>query len=84
MRATCRHMKMQQLTTLTRTVPPHVTMEILIDRHGAWVAFIAFLKALRGSARRKTHVADMPDHLRRDIGLAERSEPPPVFRGPMM
>lgn len=77
-------MKMQHLTTLTRTVPPHVTMEILIDRHGARAAFIAFLKALRGNARRRAGVVGMSDHLRRDIGLAERSEPPPVFRGPMM
>ncbi len=79
-----RLVKMQQLTTLTRTVPPHVTMEILIDRHGVWAAFLAFLKAVRGDARRKTTVADMPDHLRRDIGLAERREPPPVLRGPWM
>lgn len=77
-------MKMQQLTTLTRTVPPHVTMEILIDRHGTWGAFAAFLKAWRGAARRKPHLAEMSDHLRRDIGLAERGEPPPSIRGPWM
>lgn len=75
---------MQQLTTLTRTVPPHVTMEILIDRHGAWAAFGAFVKALRGTAKRKVDLAGMPDHLRRDIGLAERGVPPPVIRGPLM
>ena len=79
-----RHFKMQQLTTLTRSVPPHVTMEILIDRHGVWAAFAAFVKAVRGAARRKTEIAAMPDHLRRDIGLAERGEPPPVLRGPWM
>ena len=77
-------MKMQQPTTITRTVPPHVTMETLIDRHGAWVAFAAFVKALRGNARRGASAIEMSDHLRRDIGLAERGEPPPVFRGPMM
>lgn len=75
---------MQQLTTLTRTVPPHVTMEILIDRHGVWAAFAAFVKAMRGAARRKVEIGEMPDHLRRDIGLAERAEPPPVLRGPWM
>ena len=75
---------MQQLTTLTRAVPAHVTMEILIDRHCAWAAFAAFVKALRGNAKRKIDVADMPDHLRRDIGLAERAEPPPMIRGPWM
>ena len=75
---------MQQLTTLTRTVPPHVTMEILIDRYGAWAAFGAFVKAMRAAARRKTDIGEMPDHLRRDIGLVERGEPPPVLRGPWM
>ena len=50
---------MQQLTTLTRTVPPHVTMAILIDRHGAWAAFAAFVKALRGTTRRKFDNAEM-------------------------
>lgn len=73
---------MQQLTTLTRSVPPHVTMEILIDRHGVWAAFTAFLKAWRGTQRRRTATAEMSDHLRRDIGLTERGEPPPVIRGP--
>ncbi len=80
----CRQTEMQQLTTLTRAVPPHVTMEILIDRHGAWVAFRAFVKALRGTTQRKVEIAEMSDHLRRDIGLAERGEPPPVIRGPWM
>jgi uncharacterized protein YjiS (DUF1127 family) len=75
---------MQKLTTLTRTVPPHVTMEILIDRHGAWAAFAAFLKALHGNAKHKVEVAEMSDHLRRDIGLVERAEPPPALRGPWM
>ena len=75
---------MQQLTTLTRTVPPHVTMEILIDRHGVWTAFGAFLKAMRSATRHKAVIAEMPDYLRRDIGLAERGEPPPVLRGPWM
>jgi len=75
---------MQHSTTLTRTVPPHVTMEILIDRHGVWVALHAFVKALRSDARRKARIDEMPDHLRRDIGLAERGEPPPVLRGPLM
>lgn len=73
---------MQQFTTLPRTVPPHVTMEILIDRHGAWLAFRAFLRALSGRRRRRLAVTEMSDHLRRDIGLAERGEPPPVLRGP--
>lgn len=75
---------MQQLTTLTRTIPPHVTMAILIDRHGAWAAFRAFLTALAGAGQRRVDVAEMPDHLRRDIGFAERGEPPPVIRGPWM
>lgn len=79
-----RRTEMQQLTTLTRNVPPHVTMEILIDRHGAWAAFGAFVKALRGTSRRKVEVAEMSDHLRRDIGLVERAVPPPVIRGPLM
>jgi len=79
-----RQTDMQQLTTLTRSVPPHVTMEILIDRHGAWAALAAFVKALRRGARRRVEVAAMSDHLRRDIGLAERAEPPPVIRGPIM
>ncbi|MCB1335977.1 MAG: hypothetical protein KDK10_00455 [Maritimibacter sp.] len=72
---------MQQLLTLTRTVPPHVTMQILIDRHGAWGAFRAFLRALPGRRNRRLALADLSDHLRRDIGLAERGEPPPAFRG---
>lgn len=75
---------MQQLTTLTRTIPPHVTMEILIDRHGVWPAFTAFVRAARGATRRKTEIAGLSDHLRRDIGLAERAEPPPTLRGPWM
>jgi hypothetical protein len=75
---------MQHLTTLTRTVPPHVTMEILIDRHGAWTAFAAFVKALRGNAKRMVDTDQMSDHLRRDIGLVERAEPPPALRGPWM
>jgi len=79
-----RHIKMQQLTTLTRTVPPHITMGILIDRHGVWAAFGAFVRAMRGVARHKAEIGEMPDHLRRDIGLAERGEPPPVLRGPWM
>lgn len=75
---------MQQLTALTRTVPAHVTMAILIDRHGGWAAFRAFLTALAGARRRKIDLVEMSDHLRRDIGLAERGEPPPVIRGPWM
>lgn len=71
---------MQHLTTLTRSVPPHVTMALLIDRHGAWGAFRAFLRALAGARRRKAEIAAMSDHLRRDIGLAERGEPPPGLR----
>ena len=75
---------MQQTTNLTPTVPPHITMETLIDRHGTWAAFGAFVKALRGIRRRKTVIGDMPDHLRRDIGLVERGVPPPEFRSPVM
>lgn len=75
---------MQQTTTLTRTVPPHVTMEILIHRYGAWTAFAAFVKALRGAAKNKTDISHLSDHLRRDMGLAERAEPPPALRGPWM
>ncbi len=59
-------------------------MEILIDRHGVWAALAAFVKAWRGTARRKTALVEMSDHLRRDIGLSERAEPPPVIRGPWM
>lgn len=73
---------MQQLMNLTRSVPPHVTMEILIDRHGAWRAFFAFLRALPGRQSRRTALADLSDHLRRDVGLVERGEPPPTIRGP--
>lgn len=75
---------MQQSTTFTRTVPPHVTMEILIARHGAWAALRAFVRALGGAGKRKYAVASMSDHMRRDIGLAERGEPPPALRGPRM
>lgn len=71
---------MQQTTTLPRTIPPHITMQILIDRHGAWTSFRAFLRALIGARKRQTDIAAMADHLRRDIGLAERGEPPPALR----
>lgn len=73
---------MQQLSTPIRAVPPHVAMEILIDHHGVWGAFRAFLRAWRGLPRRRVGLAEMSDHLRRDIGLVERGEPPPVIRGP--
>ncbi len=71
---------MQNPTTLAAAVPPHVTMQILIDRHGAWTAFVAFVKALRGTVGTTARIAEMPDHLRRDIGLTERGEPPPALR----
>lgn len=75
---------MQQSNTLTRNVPPHITMQILIHKYGAWTAFAAFLKALRGVARTRNDISHLSDHLRRDMGLAERCEPPPVIRGPWM
>ena len=71
---------MQHTTALARTIPPHITMQILIDRHGAWVALRAFLRALVGVRKRQTDIAAMADHLRRDNGLAERGEPPPALR----
>jgi len=62
---------------------PHHTLTDLIDRHGTRTVLRA-LAAVLIRRRARPGTVDLPDHLRRDIGLPERGQPPPALRGPMM
>lgn len=59
----------------------------LIERHGPWrvLAALAALLVRRAGARRPMHADDLPDHLRRDIGMSDlpprRTDPTPLRYG---
>ncbi|GKY89175.1 hypothetical protein [Sinisalibacter aestuarii] len=58
--------------------PPEAILTRLIERHGAWPTLRALWAVLIRRGRRRAQADSLPDHLRRDIGLPERGEPPPL------
>ena len=82
-------MRLRRLTPMTYAptqgegFAPHHTLADLIDRHGTRAVLRALATVLI-RRRRRRGTSDLPDHLRRDIGLPERSQPPPAPRGPLM
>jgi hypothetical protein len=75
---------MQRTTLDAGDLPPDTTLSNLIDRHGAATVLRALAAVLARRLRTRRNAATLPDHLRRDIGLPERGEPPPRLRGPWM
>lgn len=57
----------------TKTTPLH----LVIAEHGAWRVFLAALWALLTVADRAPAVDQLPDHIRKDIGLPPRGSPLP-------
>ncbi len=68
-----------QTIAIGRTPPEHI-LNALIDRHGARATLRALARALIWRRRHRANIHALPDHLRRDIGLPERGEPPPRLR----
>jgi hypothetical protein len=75
---------MQQNPSLVGKLPPHVTLDLLIDTHGAWKITRALVATLLRRRQRRLGHANLSDHLRRDVGLPERYDPPPRLQGPVM
>lgn len=60
-----------------QTLPPlRVAMDALMHRHGRLRVIIATIAALSRVAVLRRDIGAMPDHLRRDIGLPTRADPP--------
>ena len=60
---------------------PHLMIEELLLRHGTWTFLRATAKAMiRDRRRQRLEAADLPDHLRRDVGLPP-GHSPPTLRG---
>jgi hypothetical protein len=71
---------MTNLDTRVAHLRPHLLIEELLIRHGAWTVLRALATAmLRGRRRRRLEAADLSNHLRRDVGLPP-SHPPPALR----
>ena len=75
---------MQNETLFAGDLPPDITLTRLLDRHGTRAVLRALFTALRRRRPTRRAAGDLPDHLRRDIGLPERGQPPPTLRGPLM
>jgi len=66
---------------LTADRRPTETLHHLIDRHGTWATLRALASVLLRRRRAAMRADDLPDHLRRDVGLPEQGAPPPVRHG---
>ena len=75
---------MTQTNPTAGELPPELTLDDLIARHGLAAVLRGLAAALLRRRRRRRDAIALPDHLRRDIGLPERGEPPPRMRGPWM
>lgn len=63
-----------------KTLPPlRVAMDALMHRHGGIPVLIAAVAALFRAAMLRRELSAMPDHIRRDIGLPPRSDPPRLW-----
>ena len=76
--------KMHHATIPARDLAPDHALSSLIDRHGTRAVLRALAAVLIRRRRARPGVVDLPDHLRRDIGLPERGELPPELRGPLL
>ena len=66
--------------TWAAELPPDTILDRLIDSHGTWATLRALARVLAARRRTRLAIGDLGDHLRRDIGLPERAEPPPPLR----
>lgn len=75
---------MHQTTTPWEDHPPHITLARLIDRHGTWTTLRTLAAVLWRRRPRRPSTVNLPNHLRRDIGLTERDEVTRPLRGPWL
>ncbi len=75
---------MQQNSAIVGKLPPHITLGLMIDSHGAWVITRALIATLIRRRKIRPIPAHMSGHLRRDVGLEEHHAPPPWPERPMM
>lgn len=83
-------MRLRRLITMSYApipvgdLAPHHALTDLVDRHGTRTVLRALAAVLIRRRRTRPGAIALPDHLRRDIGLPERGQPPPPLRGPLM
>lgn len=70
-------------TTLSpEAPPPDITLTRLLDSHGTLPTLRTLASVLWARRRRPAQAHDLPNHLRRDIGLPPRPTPRPTPRPP--